>query len=251
MGFNYAISDSANFHLKNNETKQIELYTKYANSTTAEFTSEQVYALAKGSRAVRFDYNKQGTLNVSLQCFDLKWISILLGGTWNKGAESIAQRDVLIADATNQITLTASPETGSLVIYKLAEDNIGHLEEQTEGDPTNENEYSIAGDVITLNTTTAPEGAKFVAYYLKDSDVTAETIHIKTDEYPVSYEIFGKTMLKRKDNNTIEYIKFRCPNAIPQGQMTFTMEAGGVTTVEANFDLFGDSNDDMMVITKI
>lgn len=67
MGFNYAISDSANFYLKEKKTGQIALYTKYANSTSTEFTSEQIYANAKGTRAVRFDYNKQGTMTVALE----------------------------------------------------------------------------------------------------------------------------------------------------------------------------------------
>ena len=193
MGFNYAIADAANLRLKEKSTGNIVLSTPYANTTTAEFSSEQVYANAKGSRAVRFDYNKQGKLTCEFEVFDLKWISILLGGAWSTGVVDIAQKDVLSASATNTITLTGTPNASSLAIFKLQADNIGHDAEQTVGTPgTTPNTYSISGTTVTLNATTAPEGTKFVCYYLKDSAATAETLNIKTTEFPISYEIIGE-----------------------------------------------------------
>lgn len=252
MGFNYAISDAANLRIKEKSTGNIVLRTPYANTTTAEFSSEQVYANAKGARAVRFDYNKQGTLTCEFEVFDLKWISIMLGGSWSTGVVDVVQTDILYADATNKITLTSTPKAGSLAIFKLQVDKVSHGAEQTLGTPaTNEDEYSITDLEVTLNLTSAPQGAAFVAYYLKDSASTAETLHIKTDEFPISYEVIGDTMMARKHDGVTEFVQFKCPNAKPLGNVTLTMQAGGVTALSAVFDLFGDENNDMMVLTKL
>jgi len=252
MGFNYAIADAANLRLKEKSTGNIVLSTPYANTTTAEFSSEQVYANAKGSRAVRFDYNKQGKLTCEFEVFDLKWISILLGGAWSTGVVDIAQKDVLSASATNTITLTGTPNASSLAIFKLQADNIGHDAEQTVGTPgTTPNTYSISGTTVTLNATTAPEGTKFVCYYLKDSAATAETLNIKSTEFPVSYEVIGDTMMARKYDGVTEFVQFKCPNAKPLGNITITMQASGVTNISAVFDLFPNEDNDMMILTKL
>ena len=252
MSFNYAISDSANLRIREKSTGNIVLYTPYANNTSAEFTSEQVYANAKGARAVRFDHNKQGQLMCEFEVFDLKWIAILLGGSWSTGVVSVAQRDVLTASGTNTITLTGTPKSGSLAIFKLKADNLEHDVEQVLTTATlAANKYTITGSVVSLFADSAPAGTKFVAYYLKDSASTAETISIKTDEYPVSYEVIGDTMMARKHDGVTEFIQFKCPNSKPLGNLTLTMQKGGVTNLSATFDLFGDENNDMMVLTKL
>jgi len=252
MSFNYAISDSANLRLREKSSGNIVLYTPYANNTTSEFSSEQVYANAKGARAVRFDYNKQGKLTCEFEVFDLRWISILLGGSWKDGSVSLNVREVLTANASHTLTLTEAPLPGSLAVFKLKSDKLSHDQEQVLAENTTaENTYTMADKVITLNSTTGTEGEVFVVYYLKASDATSETIHIKTNDYPVSYEVVGDTMMVRKHDGVTEFIQFTCPNAKPQGALTLTMQAGGVTSLSAVFDLFGDENDDMMVITKL
>ena len=249
---NYAISDAANLRIKENDSGNIALYTPYANQTNAEFTSSQVYANAKGSRAVRFDHDKQGQLMCEFEVFDLKWLSIILGASSSEGTVDIAQRDVLTANASNTVTLTDTPKTGSLAIFLLEEDNVSHGTEQTLTTGTLEaNKFTISGDVVTFFADSVPEGTKVVAYYLKDSVATAEQYSIKADEYPVSYEVIGDAMMKRKHDGVTEYIQFNCPNATPIGELTISMEAGGITNLSVNFDLFGDANNDMMLITKL
>ncbi len=198
MSFNYAISDAANLTLKENSTKNIVLYTPYANTTNMEFSSEQVYAMAKGSRAVRFDYNKTGQLVCELEVFDLKWISILLGGAWATGAVEIAKREVLTVSGTNTVTLASTPTTGSLAVFKLKADNLSHDVEQTAGTPaSNPNEYSISTDTITFNSTSCPENTKVVVYYLVDSEATAETIEIKSTDFPVRMSYWRHNAYKK------------------------------------------------------
>jgi len=252
MGFNYAISDAANLTVIDKATSNILLYTPYANQTSLEFSSEQVYANAKGARAVRFDYNKQGTMTAEFEVFDLKWLSILLGGSWATGADTEWVREVLTVDGSQEATLTDAPTAGSLVIFLLEADLLAHGTEQTVGTPaTNPDEYSIVTQTLTMNATSCPEGTQIVAYYYKASAATTEKFEIKFDDYPTSVEIIGQTMMARKDTGVTEYVEFNCPNAKAQGNATITMEAGGVTSLSAVFDLFQDENNNMCVIKNL
>lgn len=266
MGFNYAISDAANLTLIDNKSKNIVLYTKYANQTNLEFTSDQIYAMAKGVRAVRFDHNKAATMNCEFEVFDLKWLSVLLGGSWKKATDLAVREEIVIAGVEDVPTLTdiklsGEPVAGSLSIFKLLEDGVGHGDELPvkstgEGAPLvyyeiTDNKISITDDITTP---TIAIGDKFVAYYIKELDsstTAAEVIEIKTDEYPVAYTIIGDTMMKQKHSNVMEYIQFKCGNATPRGAVTLTMQAGGVTTLSAVFDLMGDADNNFVTITKL
>lgn len=250
--FNYANTKVAVITLIDNKTKNYVLRTNKANSTNIDITSDQVYAKAQGIDAVKFDHNRKGTLTINLEVFDLKWMSILLGGSWVTGVTDVHQTDILKADATNKITLSAEPKTGTLAIFKLLEDNLGHDTEQTLGEPaTNEDTYSITGQEITLNATTAPEGTAFVAYYFKDSNTDAAQLSIKTNVYPGGYTIIGVTEMKAAHNNVPEYFEFVAKNASPQSQFNLSMEGGTPTSLSIVFDLMSDEEGDMLKITKL
>jgi len=250
----HAISDAANLTLIDNTTGTVVLYTPYANKTSIEFTSEQVYAHAKGVRAVRFDHGKSGKLDCEFEVFELKFISVLLGGSWTPGKVDIATREFFTVDTTPAIVLGADPKDKSLALFKLKADEIAHEMElvlDTADEGVAEGKYKISGKNITLNATTCPKGTLIAAYYMKDSLVTAERLAIKADEYPVSYTVIGDTMMKQKHTGVNEYIQFQCNNSKPLGQLTFTLEAGGVTNIVATFDLFGDASNNLMTITKL
>ncbi len=250
-----AISDAANLTLINNTTGNVELYTPYANKTNIEFSSEQIYALAKGVRAVRFDYGKTGKLDCEFEVFELKFISILLGGAWTKGKYEYAIRETQTVSSTNTITLDNTPKTDSLAIFKVNKDDMYvHDEEQTAYIGTDDipvNKYKIADKVVTFNATSCPKDTKVVAYYLLDTVKDTERLEIKEDEYPDSYTVIGDAMLARKADGVKEFIQFKCGNAKPLGQLTLTLEAGGVTNLVATFDLMADGYGNFMTITKI
>lgn len=249
---NYGIKDSADLTIKEEKDSAIVLYTPYANVSTNEWTSDQVYANAKGTRAIRWDYNKQGTLQVEMEVFDLKWLSVLAGTDWETGTTDVFAREPLTASATNIISLSDTPKTGTLAIFKLNADNISHEDEQTEGDPvTNENEYSITGTDVTLNATTAPEGTKFVAYYMKDSASTTEQLKITANDYPESYEVFGETFIRPKDGGADKFVQMNWKNAKPMPNFTITLDASAATNLQITFDLFPDEDNNLATYTII
>ncbi|REK76307.1 hypothetical protein [Paenibacillus paeoniae] len=249
---NYGIKDAANLTIRKKSDKGIFLYTPYANVTTNEWTSDQVYANVKGSRAIRWDNNKQGKLTVSLEVFDLKWLAMLAGADWSKGKTDMFVRKELTADAANSITLPSTPKAGSVSIFQLLDDKVTHAEEQLVGDPTqNENEYSLTGQKITLNAATAPENAVFVVYYQAETAVTAKTLEIKANKHPEAFEIIGDTFIRPKDGGEDEFVQMFYPNARPVSNFTITMDSGNVTNLEIVFDLFPDADQNLAVYTLL
>lgn len=247
---NYGIKDAANLTIRKKSDKSVFLYTPYANVTTNEWTSDQVYANVKGSRAIRWDNNKQGKLTVALEVFDLKWLALLAGTDWNTGATDLFVRKELVVSATNQITLPSAPKSGTLSIFRLLDDRVTHGEEQLLGDPDqNENEYSISGAQVTLNEASAPQDSVFVAYYQTDSVATARTLEFKANQHPEAFEIVGDTFIRPKDGGADEFVQMRYPNARPISNFTVTMDAANVTNLEITFDLFPDADQNLAVYT--
>lgn len=251
MTGNYGIKDAANLTVINKSTGKVFLYTPYANTTTNEWTSSQTYANAKGSRAIRWDHDKQSTLVVNMEVFDLKWLAMLAGSNWETGAADIFKREVLVA-SSGKLTLAAAPKAGSLSVYKLAVDNVSHGDEQLPGTPaTDEDTYSISAQELTLNAASAPDGAKFVVYYQTASAATASKISFKAEKYPESYEIIADAMIRSKETGVDEYVQMRFGNTRPIPNFTITMDAANVSSLEITFDVFADEHGDHATYTAI
>ena len=181
-----------------------------------------------------------------MELWDLKWIAMLSGSDFVEGATEYLKREVLTTSASHTITLSAAPATGSLTIFALDDDNISHLEEQTAGTPaTTENTYSIADLVVTLNTTTAPEGTKFVAYYLTNTGATAKKLQIKSTKFPENYSIYADTMMRDLDGID-KYVQVHYFNARPKSDFSFTFSSKDVSKLDVEFDILKNSTSDDM-----
>jgi hypothetical protein len=248
----YGIKDAANLTIKKKSDGSIFLYADYANVTTNDWTSDSVYAKSKGVDAIRWDGNKKSTLQVDMETYDLKWLSMLSGADWIVGATNILKRDVLTADATNKVNLSAVPTAGSLAIFLLESDNVTNGEEQTVGTPaTTVNTYSITEKAVTLNATSCPTGTKVVAYYLSTSGATAKKIEFKYDKFPENFDIYGDTMIRAQETGVDSFVQIHYPNTKPQANFSITMDASNPTNLSIKFDLFPDSNGDMATYTII
>lgn len=237
---NYAIADAGDVRLTKNSTGATVLYTPYANSMTTGFTSSQIYAMAQGARAVRFDYGREGTCALSMEVFELKWLPIILGGSeWTAGTYDLFVRKEFTIAATYDLVDT--PNTGTLSIFKLEADNVGHKSEITEGTPaSNPDEYSITGSTVTFNA--GDVGEKAVAYYMKDSGATAEKYVVTASEFPESYTIDCVTSIRSKYNGVDEELQFVAKNARPISEFTINFSETEVTTIDVTFDLLPDEN---------
>ncbi|WP_105618501.1 hypothetical protein [Vallitalea okinawensis] len=241
---NYAIKDASDVQLLRRNadgTKTPVLFSDYANSTTLEFTSDRVFATAKGVNKVAFDNNKSGTFALEMQVFELKWLSILLGADENSGAtKEIAKREVL-AVADNKVTLKTAPKAGTVAVFKVDVDNRSHLEEVTPG--------SVTGLDLDLTAAALANDTKVVVYYLTEQ-ANSKSFIITDSNFADNYGIYGDTMLT-SEMGVDQFIQFRLPNCRPQGNFSVSFSASDVATISATFDILSDEHGDMCEFTYI
>lgn len=122
----YGIRDAADLILWNKRTKRVEMFVNYANATSSEWTSESVYATAKGSNAIRWDGSRNGTLTLDTEVFDIGLIAMMVGSDIKSGRSDIMQREDAVLDSTRAIRLEGTfaivPESVAVVRLNSIDD---------------------------------------------------------------------------------------------------------------------------------
>lgn len=248
----YGLKDCANLTVKSKNTGKIALYSDYAKTSTIEFTSESVYAYNKTTKAVRWDKNREGTFNTTMEIFNMDVIAMLFGSDLEEKDVPFMKREVCqVKDAKATLKTDETIKVGSLAVYKLdTSDMKTNLNEQKVGTPASaENTYSITDKVLTFNTTTFPDNTGYVAcYYMVDTE--AQTFTVDNISFPGGYEIYGDTALRNTDQID-EFVQFDLMNVKPQSNVTLTMDVDNVCSLEIKWDILADKNGDMMRWSKI
>ena len=248
----YGIKDAADLIVKKKKDGKVLLSADYCNTTTNDWTSERVYAMKKGVKAIGWDGNKESTLQLEMEIFDLAWIAMMTGSDFVNGATDIMKREVLTV-TSGKVVLNKKPKSGSFSAFTLEKDNITHKTELTvtatqipeDGKYLFDSE-DAEGKTIKLNSVTCPDGSKIVAYYLEPVAV-AKTMEIKADKFPESYEVFAATKIREQTTGVDEYVDIHYPNVRPKSNFTITMSADNVTNLSVEFDLFPDENNNMAI----
>lgn len=237
----YGIKDCANLSLFDLGTGEPVLHTDYANVSTNEWTSERVYANAKGTRSIAWDYDRQGTLAVEMEVFDLKWLAVIAGSEFVTGEQSIAKREVVKVNSTKKVQLAGSAIQGSIQVVPVGADEVEHigapLKEVPAGDTEiGTNEFSATASELTFSTD-AIDGTAYAVYYLVlDSQV--KTMSISADKFPKAFRVIADALIREKETGRDEFIQIEYPNARPQSNFTITMSATEPTNLSVTFDLF-------------
>lgn len=215
-------------------------FADYASNTTIETNADRLF-LEGGQGAYRllaFDYRKTMTAKITLPLVDLSFLSNITGQNLYTGAVNVPNHEILIANASNQITVASTPVSGTLKIWLLSGDR-DYGTEQVAGTPaSNQNQYSITGRVVTLNATTAPTGTKFVVQYDYASAATTRTITFSADKFADYVNINGYGLVTDQVTGATVPTVFDIKKAKPQNVFTLTMSSTEATTLEMTFDLF-------------
>ena len=245
----YALKDCANLRVENASTKKVDLFVNYAKTTSLEFTSEQVFAMNKNVKAVRFDSNREGTFTTTMEVFPMDIIPMLFGTKFDNKTVPWAKREVLkVTNGT--ATLEGTPKTGSLQVFKVLEDDkLTHVAEQTVGATSTANKYSISDKNLTFNTTeTFAEDGYVACYYFVDTPV--KTFTVDNVSFPDGYVIYGDTALKGTDQAD-NFVQFKLHNVKPQSSAELTMDTENVCSLSITWDVMGDSEGNMMTWSTI
>jgi hypothetical protein len=233
------IKEVLNFNVFDYTTGESIFYVDYAGSSSIEMSAERL-DLRGGQgnfKLISFDHTKNATMKCSLPLVDLEFIALLTGKDMRVESINIPKREVLLASAGNAITLSATPVTGTLKIYKLSGDrDMGT--EQTLGSTSIVNQYTISGQVVSLNATTAPATTKFVCTYDYASPATTRTMTFTADKFPGYFRITGDGIVTDQVDGNSYYTKFDIFKAKPQNNYTITMMSTEATKLEITFDLY-------------
>lgn len=256
----WGIKDSGNITLINNTTNKQVLYANYANKFDVNYSSSPVYALKKGVKAMSWDGQREGTIQASMQIFDLQWIALLMGSELKAATSSdrIASRKVVtVANAT--ATFTGTVVAGSMTVFKLDSDNVSHVSEYT---VTTEatvaaGKYKIASttaDGTTANTLTFATGetGNFVVYFLEAADTaTNKKFTVEIDKYPACYSMYVDTNCKIDGTGTEQMVQLHFGNVKPQSNISLSFDSENAATLDITFDILSDVNNEMMTFTTL
>jgi len=248
----FAIKDSANISIKKKSDGKPYLFSNYATQSVNEWSADRVFAMSKSTRAVAFDSNKQSTLTITCEIFEMKWLAMLAGQDFVTGATSVFKREVLTVDASNKASIAETPLANSITVFKLESDNLSHGAEQTLGTPaTTVNTYSISAKEFTFNATSCPQGTKVVVYYAYTSGVTSQKLTFSSVKFPENFIVVSDTMIRDLDGID-KYVQLTYLNCKPQPNFTLTFSANDIATLEITFDVLKDSSsNDMATYTII
>ena len=111
----YGLKDCANLTVKSKKTGGIKLYADYAKTSTIEFTSDSVYAYNKSTKAVRWDNNREGTFNTTMEIFNMDIIAMLFGSELEEKQIPFMKREVVpVKGAKATLTTAETIKTGTL-----------------------------------------------------------------------------------------------------------------------------------------
>lgn len=236
----FGIKDAANLHIKSKSDGKMFLYTPYANVTTNDWSADQVEARAKGVKAIIWNTNKESTLTVESEVFDLKWLAMLAGNDWVDGSVDVLRREVVMLDELGSGTLTGTPIKESISVYETVDGEAVILGEEVA-------DATVTGSKIE---STGLSNKRVIVFYMEQV-ADAKTLKFTFDKYPENFEIYGDVMITPKSGGADEFVQMHWGNAKPQSNFSITMDAAAPTNLSITFDILPDENGDMATYTHI
>lgn len=238
MSKQLGIKEVLNFNVFDYSTGASLFFVDYAGNTSIDMSAERL-DLRGGQgnyKLLSFDHTKDATMKCELPLVDLEFIALLTGKDLSVGAANVNKRQVLTVDASNQVTISSTPVTGTMKIYLLSGDRDNGTE-QTVGVPaTTENTYSITDWTITLNATTCPEDTKVVVTYDYATDATARKMTFTADKFPGYFRITGDGLVSDQVTGASVVTKFEILKAKPKNNFSITMMSTEATKLDIEFD---------------
>lgn len=117
---NRANRQCCDIDIRNYKTGAPVLFADFGNVTTAGFSSDNVYAMKKGSKAIAFNNPIEGTLTLETQLRPFALYSLFGDGTIENSA-IVKKRETVTASGAGTIDITGNPKDGTLFVYPSGE----------------------------------------------------------------------------------------------------------------------------------
>ena len=221
-------------------TKKPFLNLDFANVTTTELTGESVFAYGgKGHpKRIQFSGERSGTITIETQIQTVKLWQLITGGEVTKSAKFVTRVETTVGSGGTAITLTDTPVSGSVVVYK-ADDDCGA-----------ELACSVDSKAVTLSSALT-EGDKVIVYYMKEVTDKVQRINIKSTSFPKNFIVYGDTIMKTEDDEVLPY-KLTAYKVAPQSNMSLSFSNNGDPgSITITCDLMADGDDNILDLVLI
>ena len=215
------------------------LFADFGNVTTAGFSSENVYAMKKGAKAIAFNNPLEGTISIEMQCHPLSIYALFSDGTIEKSG-IIKKREVVKGSAGGKLTLTGTPKDGTVFACKKGEWGKGVID----------GSFSVT-DFTATSTGDIVQDEYYEVGYLEEKASGINKITINNNKLPKDLTISMETLDKDVEGNLVPFIINVYKATIQRNlELSFSSE-GDPATLSVTFDALQDDDGNVMDFIEI
>lgn len=216
-----------------------------ANTTTTSFSSDSVYAMAKGTRRIAFNNPLEGTMTIEAQVYPFKFFSLMSDGVIDSSA-AYADSQTVTCSTAGELSITVADgneiKEGTVFVYPA----------DSYGDETTIIKGTYAAGKFTA--TTASEIAvdsSYVVGYIISRESGVEKISFNNKKLPKDYYITQKTLDKDEYGVMSPFLITAYKAAIQRNfELSFSSE-GDPASVTLTFDLMEDKEGNILDMVRL
>ena len=231
--------------IRDYKTKKPVILVDTANTTTAGLSSDNVYAMAKGSRRIVFHNPLEGTMSIELQVYNFKTFSLFSDGTVDGSAVYAETKTIKATTAgTLSITSTGSEtiQAGTVFVYPV--------------DSYGDDSSAITGTFAegTFTATTAADiavGSEYKVAYIVSRSANVTKVSFNNKKLPKDYFITMNTLDKTENGAYAPFLITAYKATIQRNfELSFSSE-GDPASITINFDLCEDSDGNVLDMVEL
>lgn len=232
----FAIAEVVDFVVQDYRTKDVLFLVDYAQNVSLGTNAERLNISGGigNYTLLSIDHTKTANFESMLPLVDVDALGVKLGKKAIKGTVKVPMNERL-AVASNKVTLTQTPITGTLKVYVL--ENGRDIKTQlVAGATASATEYTITGKEITLHNSIATDTLILCVYdYM--SGANAKQVTVTATDFPTFIRITGRGIGEDQAGNKAPVVfDVKKMKVIPEFQMAFA--SGTATEIAFNGDMF-------------
>ena len=215
------------------------LFADFGNVTTAGFSSDNVYAMKKGAKAIAFNNPIEGTVSIETQLRPFKLYSLLGDGAIEKSG-IIKKREVIKCTTGGELTLTGTPKDNTVFACKQG----AWGEEVIDGSFSGTKFSATSSGDIAM-------GEYYEVGYLEVKSSGINKITINNSKLPKDVTISMETLDKDVEGNLVPFVMNIYKATIQRNiELSFSSE-GDPGSVTLTYDVMQDDNGNVMDFIEI
>ena len=215
------------------------LFADFGNVTTAGFSSDNVYAMKKGAKAIAFANPIEGTVGIECQVHPFSLFALLGDGTIEKSA-ILKKREEIKCTVGGKLTLTGTPKDGTVFACKKGEWGREVIDGSFTGTDFS---ATTPGDIVM--------GQYYEVGYLEEKSSGVNKITINNTQLPKDVTISAITKDKNVESDPALFIMNFYKATIQRSiDLSFSSE-GDPATVSLTFDALQDDDGNVLDFIEI